>query len=76
MFFEQSLCIAFIVPGKFTENIPVETNNYYSISMDGYVMSNVKGAELWIEEKRENGSIIYSHFVGSMNNEERFTFFF
>lgn len=56
----------------YTENIPVEINNYYSISMDGYVMSNVKGAELWIEEKRENGSIIYSHFVGSINNEERF----
>lgn len=56
----------------YTENISVETNNYYSVSLDGYIMSNVKGAELWIEEKREDGSIIYSHFVGNINNEERF----
>lgn len=56
----------------YTEPIRIETNNYYSISLDGYVMSNVNSAELWIEEKREDGSIIYSHFVGHIKNDERF----
>lgn len=56
----------------YTENIAIETNNYYSLSMDGYVMSNVKSAELWIEEKRADGSIIYSHFVGHIKNDQRF----
>lgn len=56
----------------YTENIQIETNSHYSVSLDAFVMSNVQWCEVWIEEKRKDGSIIYSHSVGTVSNSERF----
>lgn len=56
----------------FTENIEVETDSYYSVSLNAYKMSNVAWAEVWIEEKRKDGSIIFAHSVGTVSNDVRF----